>query len=84
LAILERDFDSFVLDPAALIKGVQVATGEGRRDLYLEPTAHIIFPDLLAPHVDVRADYRLEDNLSNDTYRDFLNHVVGVRVVGRF
>lgn len=84
LSVLERQFNSLVLDPEALSAGVQVATDRSRRDVYFEPTAHIIFPDLIAPGVDVRADYRLEDNQSNDDYRDFINHVAGVRIVGRF
>lgn len=84
LSIYERDYDSFVLDSMALAQGVQVDTGEKRRDILIEPTAHIIFLDLLAPKVDLRADYRLEDNQSNDDYRDYRNHVFGLRVVGRF
>lgn len=84
LSVYEREYDSFVLDSLALSQGVMVDTGEKRRDLLIEPTAHIIFLDLLAPKVDVRADYRLEDNQSNDDFRDYLNHVFGVRVVGRF
>lgn len=84
ISVMKRDFDSFVLDPGALAAGVQVATDKWRSDIYVEPTAHIILPDLIAPGVDVRADYRMEDNQSNDSYRDFINHVAGVRIVGRF
>lgn len=84
ISVLERDFDSFVLDQSALLAGVQVATGTSRRDFYIEPTAHIIFPDLIAPGVDLRADYRFEDNQSNDPFRDYINHVAGLRIVGRF
>lgn len=84
ISVMKREFDSFVLDPVALAAGVQVATDKWRSDIYVEPTAHIILPDLIAQGVDVRADYRLEDNQSNDPYRDFINHVAGVRVVGRF
>ena len=77
-------YDSFVLDPASRALGVPIATAERRRDLYVEPTAHAIFPRLLEPNTDVRADYRLEDNFSNDGHRDFQNHVTGIRVIGRF
>ena len=69
-----------------------------RRDAYFEPTAHLIFPNLFAPTVDLRVDYRYEHNSSNasmttfdpsdDTIvnkpHDFENHVAGVHVVGRF
>lgn len=59
------------------------ATGD-RRDLYVEPTAHVILPDLIAPNIDLRLDYRFEGNYSNDATRDYENHVAGVRFVGRF
>ena len=57
---------------------------EDRRDLYIEPTAHVIVPNLIAPNVDLRFDYRFEGNYSNDMIRDYENHVAGARVVGRF
>ena len=59
------------------------ATGD-RRDVYVEPTAHLILPNLIAPNVDVRFDYRFEGNYSNDATRDYENHVAGGRIVGRF
>ena len=55
-----------------------------RRDFYVEPTAHLILPNLIAPNVDLRFDYRFEGNYSNDVTRDYENHVAGTRVVGRF
>ncbi len=55
-----------------------------RQDDYIEPSAHLIFPSLLAPNLDLRFDYRFEHNLSNDPLERFDNHVVGVHVVGRF
>lgn len=55
-----------------------------RRDDYIEPTAHLIFPSLLAPQVDLRFDYRYEHNFSNEPLERFENHVVGGRIVGRF
>jgi len=73
-----------VLDPVALAAGVPVATSEKRRDLYVEPTAHVVFPRLFGPKLDLRLDYRLEDNFSNDDSREFRNHVAGFRVVGNF
>lgn len=84
VAVYDRSYDSFVLDPSALALGVPVATNQKRKDLYVEPTAHVIFPQLLGPKLDFRLDYRFEDNHSNDSYRDFQNHVVGVRVIGRY
>jgi hypothetical protein len=84
ISVYQRDFDTFVADPDWLALGAHINTDEKRRDLYIEPTAHLIFPNLLAPDVDLRADYRFEFNRSNDDSRDFQDHVAGVRVVGRF
>lgn len=84
ISVLKRDFDSFVLDPDFLAFGIPVATDEWRSDLFIEPTAHIVLPDFIAPGVDVRADYRMEDNQSNDASREFINHVAGVRIIGRY
>lgn len=36
-----------------------------RRDTYVEANAHLIFPNLLSPNVDLRFDYRYEHNDSN-------------------
>jgi len=36
-----------------------------RRDTYVESNAHLIFPNLLRPNVDLRFDYRYEHNDSN-------------------
>jgi len=55
-----------------------------RQDDFIEPSAHLIFPSLLAPNLDLRFDYRFEHNESNDALERFDNHVVGVHVVGRF
>ncbi len=84
ISVYQRDFDTDVFDPALLALGAHVSTGEKRGDVYIEPTAHLIFPSLVAPNVDFRADYRLEHNDSNDASRDFNDHVAGVRVVGRY
>lgn len=76
---------------------VDVQAGK-RRDSYLEPTAHLIFPNYFASGIDLRFDYRYEQNDSNastTTVRasddsvvnlplDFRNHVAGVHVIGRF
>ena len=59
------------------------ATGN-RNDFYIESTAHVIFPNLIAQSVDLRFDYRFEGNYSNDPTKDYENHVAGARVVGRF
>jgi hypothetical protein len=84
ISVFQRNFDTSVLDPDWLALGSPIGTDEKRRDLYVEPTAHLIFPNLIGPNIDLRADYRFEDNFSNDDYRDFINHVAGVRVIGRF
>ncbi len=84
ISVYQREFDTYVADPEWLARGVQINTDEKRRDIYIEPTAHLIFPNLVAPNVDLRADYRFELNESNDDSRDFQNHVGGIRLVGRF
>ena len=84
ISVYQRNYDTFVFDPALLALGAHVSTGEKRSDIYVEPTAHLIFPNLVAPNVDFRADYRLEHNDSNDASRDFNDHVAGIRVVGRY
>ena len=58
ISIYQRAFDTFVFDPNWLAVGAHVNTGEKRDDVYVEPTAHLIFPNLVAPNVDFRADYR--------------------------
>jgi hypothetical protein len=75
---------------------VPVNSGD-RRDTYVEPTAHVIFPNLFGPRLDLRFDYRFEHNVSNASMTttlkndaivripfDYDNHVAGVHVVGRF
>lgn len=84
MSVYDRNFGTSTLNPLWLQGGLQVATDEKRRDLFIEPTAHFIFPNLIAPNVDFRADYRFEENFSNDDSRDFQNHVAGIRVIGRF
>jgi hypothetical protein len=84
ISVYQRDFDTYVFDPTWLASGAHVNTDEKRSDVYVEPTAHLIFPNLVAPNVDFRADYRFEHNDSNDASRDFHDHVAGIRVVGRF
>lgn len=62
-----------------------VAFGTDKRvDDYIEPSAHLIFPNLVAKNVDFRLDYRYEHNISTDSLESFDNHVAGARVVGRF
>lgn len=55
-----------------------------RRDQYLETTAHLIFRNVMNQQFDVRVDYRFENNFSNDDFEDFENHVIGMRIIGRF
>jgi hypothetical protein len=43
-----------------------VSAGQ-RRDTYVEPSAHVILPNLLGPNLDLRFDYRYEHNTSNAT-----------------
>ena len=62
-----------------------VAFGTAKReDVQIEPTAHLVFPNVRGRNFDFRVDYRYEENFSNDNTEDFKNHVVGGRVVKRF
>jgi hypothetical protein len=59
-------------------------TGELRRDRFLSPGASLIFPGLFAYQTDLRLDYRyLKDN-SNDSTKDFDDHIMSVTVIKRF
>jgi hypothetical protein len=84
MSVYKRNYDSFTLDPNQLAQGIPVFTNTKRRDLYLEPTAHVILPRLIAPKLDLRFDYRFENNHSNDDSREFNNQVVGFTIVGSF
>jgi hypothetical protein len=84
ISVFDREFDTSVLDPGWAAAGVPIAIDKNRHDIYIEPTAHLIFPNLIGPNIDLRADYRFEKNYSNDDFRDFANHVAGLRVIGRF
>lgn len=55
-----------------------------REDWFLEPTAHLVIPNILGRNGDLRFDYRFQHNDSNDPTQDFENQVVGVRSVKRF
>jgi hypothetical protein len=61
-----------------------VVQGEKRFDTFLEPSAHLVFPRLIAETWDVRVDYRHEINRSNDAFSDYRNQVVGLKFVGTF
>ena len=62
-----------------------VAFGTAKReDTQIEPTAHLVFPHVFGRNLDLRIDYRYEENFSNDNTEDFENHVIGGRVVKRF
>jgi hypothetical protein len=59
-------------------------TGALRRDFFVSPGASLIFPGLFAYQTDLRLDYRyLKDN-SNDSTKDFDDHIMSVSVVKRF
>lgn len=62
-----------------------IAFGPGQReDWMLEPSAHLIVPNVLGRNGDLRFDYQFQYNDSNDATQDFENHVVGVRSIKRF
>ena len=62
-----------------------VAFGLGQReDWLLEPSAHLILPNVIGRNGDLRFDYQFQHNDSNDPTQDFENHQVGVRSIKRF
>jgi hypothetical protein len=85
-------------DPNNFVADLVDVHAGNRQDTYVEPSAHLILPNLFAPNVDLRFDYRYEHNASNastitidpvddsvvKTSDSFQNHVAGVHVVGRF
>jgi hypothetical protein len=58
--------------------------GKDRQDVYIAPGAQLVFKDLLGPKTAIRVEYRYEQNFSNDSTEDFVNHVVGVRASKSF
>jgi hypothetical protein len=78
-AAYRRSYDENVSNVVSM-----TPTDNKRADTYIEPTAHLIFPNLIAPMVDLRFDYRYERNFSNDPSVEYENHVAGTRIVGRF
>jgi len=97
IAVYQRWYDEGAATVLSFKEESVVSVSPGkRRDTYIEPTAHLILPNLLGPNLDLRFDYRFEHNDSNATTTmlkgsdiaefpaDFENHVAGVRVVGRF
>ena len=64
-------------------QNVLLATKD-REDFLIEPSAHLIFRNLAKTEIDLRIDYRYQNNDSNDPAEDFENHIVGIRTVRRF
>lgn len=59
-------------------------SGALRRDHFVSPGGSLIFPGLFAYQTDLRIDYRyLKDN-SNDSAKDFRDHIVSLSVIKRF
>jgi hypothetical protein len=59
-------------------------TAVSRRDWTLIPALALIFPALFAPSVDLRVDYRYEDNHSNVSFDSYVDHQVTTSVMLRF
>ncbi len=57
---------------------------EEREDYLIAPGAEILFRNVACQGCDIKADYRFEQNFSNDDSEDFSNHVVGVSGIKRF
>lgn len=55
-----------------------------RSDVMVEPSAHLIVPNVRGSKLDFRVDYRYEHNDSNDPLEDFGNHVISAKTVRRF
>ena len=62
---------------------VRLGTDE-RHDYLIAPGAEILFRNVACEGCDIKADYRFEQNFSNDDSEDFSNHVVGVSGIKRF
>lgn len=57
---------------------------EDRRDLYVEPTAHLIFTQFTELPVDLRLEYRGAFNTSNDSFERYEAHTGSVSMTVRF
>ena len=55
-----------------------------RYDYFISPGAEILFRNVVCEGCDVKADYRFEQNFSNDDSEDYSNHVVGLSGIKRF
>lgn len=55
-----------------------------RRDIYLSPGVQLIVKEVIAQRHDLVFGYQYEDNRSNSSSDDFINHLVSVRSVWRF
>ena len=64
-------------------QNVALQSGD-RRDLQWEATAHAIWRNAFGEDVDLRIDYRFENNDSNDPSEDYVDHVAGFRTMWRF
>ncbi len=63
---------------------VDVAPGGAMRsDITVTPGASVLFKELLGVQTDVRADYRLEWQRSNDPTKEFANHVLTLALILR-
>ena len=57
---------------------------EERYDYFIAPGAEILFRNVACEGCDIKADYRFEQNFSNDDSEDFSNHVIGLSGIKRF
>lgn len=57
---------------------------EQRDDYFISPGAEILFRNVACQGCDIKADYRFEQNFSDDDSEDFSNHVIGVSAIKRF
>lgn len=73
-------FNGYYRDYSQEIQG----GGKDREDFYIAPGAQLVFKDVLGPKTALRVEYRYEQNFSNDSTEDFVNHVIGVRASKSF
>jgi hypothetical protein len=65
ISAYQRWYDELAGGPVPEPGSEELPELDKRRDTYVEPTAHLILPNLLGHNVDLRVDYRYEHNQSN-------------------
>jgi hypothetical protein len=59
-------------------------TGGKRHDTLIIPGVSLVFPHLFSYQADLRIDYHYDHDNSNDSTKDFDDHIVTAKVIYRF